>query len=112
MPTLVGNLTRNTIISSAHPDDSSRRGHILIMTRDSIFENVLMKDLGRTDRTKLDTDPQLGEGQRIVQGPAGYNNPRALYVWHTHKSGNSAQDLLIPLIVKGCVVDGSPGWGS
>jgi len=101
LPVHVANLTRSVRFESENTD-VPRRGHLMFMTEEGVVvENAGMYGLGRTDKSKPFTDPQ-------GQTEPG-TNPKARYALHFHKTGIDRSQT--PHEVRGCAVDGSPGWG-
>lgn len=87
----VAHLTRNARFESETPGVIESRGHVMIMSPHAEFVNAGFYGLGRTDKSKLISP----------------DNPRARYALHFHRVGPDTD----PIEVRGCVVDGSPGWG-
>ncbi len=87
----VANLTRNARFESESTATIASRGHVMIMTPQSDFVNAGFYGLGRTNKSQLISS----------------DNVRARYALHFHQVGPNTA----PIEVRGCVVDGSPGWG-
>jgi len=101
LPVHVANLSRSVRFQS-ESTDVPRRGHLMFMTSEGVVvENAGLYDLGRTDKSKPFTNPHIDD-------PAG-TNPKARYALHFHVTG--ADRSKEPHEVRGCAVDGSPGWG-
>ncbi|MGJ8683620.1 MAG: T9SS type A sorting domain-containing protein [Nonlabens sp.] len=142
----VGNLTRNIVIRSEVTGltlpQIHQRGHVMSMPKnhmhtggmhpmnsvsDISIQNAQFKDLGRTDKSRLNDDliwsnyvePKTLRskisplGQEIAESyrPANEDitNSRGRYSIHLHKTGSKFGDSLA--VVKGNVVWGNPGWG-
>ena len=115
----VANGSRNVIFESENLD-VLHRGHIMFMHNlDVNIENARFYGLGRTDKTKelddfeyefLDTAANEGPSPidfTVIPGPA--NNIRGRYAIHFHRGGTAPGTT--PAVVKGSVVEDSPGWG-
>jgi hypothetical protein len=104
----VANVTRNVRLESQNTLDIGRRGHAMFMHSDSI---VLLHcgfyDLGRTDKRKPIDDPHSNDETKLLAGTG--TNPRGRYAVHFHRTGIDAQKP--PILVYGCAVVNSPGWG-
>ncbi|WP_197527586.1 G8 domain-containing protein [Posidoniimonas polymericola] len=109
-PTLgvhVANLSRNIIIES-ESTEVDRRGHVMFMhNRDVDVHYAGFYNLGRTDKSRALTDPQVDANWNQIPGTG--DNPRARYAVHFHRNGVVADTP--PAVVQGSVVEGSPGWG-
>ena len=119
----VVNLTRNVSIrSQVAPiasgglafggNQENLRGHIMVMPGmngvpgpPSVICAAEERELGRTDKRRIATDPRKTEYGGIV--PGSQDNPRGRYGDHTHKCG----PLNAPHKRKWVVVRGSVGWG-
>jgi hypothetical protein len=101
----VANLNRNIkFLSEGDPTKPLERPHIAFFDNPDVHvENILVQGFGRTDKSKLIAEPVNG----IVV--PGITNPRARYALHFHHTGVNPN--FDPAIVRGSVVDGSPGWG-
>lgn len=100
----VANLSRNVVIRSRETE-TPRRGHLMFMSSDVDLRYVEIDDCGRTNKSQDVTDPQLDQDGNLIAGTDA--NPRARYACHWHRVGQ----LSAPASVRGCVVNGSPGWG-
>lgn len=99
------NITRNVIFRSRSTTMIADRGHLMFMSSMNDMAYTARIGLGRTDKSQPVTDPRLDAyGEFIVGSDA---NPRARYADHVHRAGA----LSAPARRRGCVVDGSPGWG-
>jgi hypothetical protein len=97
----VANLTRNVIVRSVSTSVSPpRRGHIMITRGKAQVHNVELRQLGRTDKTRLLDDEANG-----IPG----TNQRGRYPLHFHRTLESSTPERS--FVTGAVVNGSPGWG-
>lgn len=104
----LANLSRNVVLESQNGRDVSRAGHVMFMhSPDISLQNVAFHNLGRTDKRKAIDDPKRNDQNKIVEGNG--KNPRGRYAVHFHRTGSTAESC--PVHVKGCVVEGSPGWG-
>ncbi|MEM7797689.1 MAG: G8 domain-containing protein [Chloroflexota bacterium] len=114
----VANGTRNVIFESESLE-TQHRGHIMFMhTLDVDIQNARFYGLGRTDKTiPLDDfeyefdESAANEGPSpinfsVIPGPA--NNIRGRYAIHFHRGGTAPGT--IPALIKGSVVEDSPGW--
>ncbi len=115
------NLTRNIRIEteSSLRATSHQRGHVMFMGRDVDLRYVLFYELGRTDKdiplNDLTREQLASESppQGDVANPWSQGsrvNIRGRYPLHWHRAGSSSWRLQRPF-VKGCVIDGAPGWG-
>lgn len=103
----VANISRNVIIESANPDVIAERGHIMFAHNPNVqIAYAALRGLGRTDKSQPINDSIVDGG---VLRPGTGLNPRARYPVHFHRTGVDASTD--PAIVRGVVVDGSPGWG-
>ena len=115
----VANSSRNVIFESENRE-VLHRGHIMFMHNlDVQIHNARFYGLGRTDKTTelddfeyefLDTVANDGPSPidfTIIPGPA--NNIRGRYAIHFHRGGTAPSTT--PAVVKGSVVEDSPGWG-
>ncbi len=128
--TYVANLTRNITFKSTNTNTQipTLRGHVMFMFNGDVkVENTLFKDLGRTDKSNMVDDIELGISEitgsgntreiefsnftnRLESDPSKIENQRGRYGLHFHKTlrGNNSTQLVT---AKGNVVWGSPGWG-
>lgn len=104
LPFHCANLTRNVTFRS-RKTDVPNRGHLMFMSAATDLRYVEVRDCGRTDKSKPVTDPRFDAYGEFVAGSDA--NPRARYAMHWHRVG----ELGPPATVRGCVVNGSPGWG-
>jgi hypothetical protein len=86
-------VTRNIVFESQNQVDVSRRGHVMFMSNMTNVANVEFLQLGRTDKTQ----------------PLSPTNPRGRYAVHFHEIGTDP--TMMPAVVTGSTVVGSPGWG-
>jgi len=123
--TSVANMTRNVEIRSAAPDELATRGHTMFIDNPDVdIQNAAFTDLGRTDKSRDVDDYVLdgpetpedyrikldGEKEYLKTDAADVENMRGRYSLHIHHTGvELGVDQTV--IVKGNVVDGSPGWG-
>ncbi|MEM9775743.1 MAG: G8 domain-containing protein, partial [Chloroflexota bacterium] len=115
----IANSSRNVIFESENLE-VRHRGHMMFMHQlDVQIHNARFYGLGRTDKTielddfeyeLLDTAANDGPSPidfTVVEGPA--NNIRGRYAIHFHRGGTAPGT--IPAVIKGSVVEDSPGWG-
>lgn len=95
------NLSRNVVFESESAE-IPRRGHVMIMSTATDVRYAAFRELGRTDKSRVITNPVRGS----VPDEAG-TNPKARYSLHYHRTGIGQQ----PHRAKGVVVEGGPGWG-
>jgi hypothetical protein len=102
----VANTTRNVIFASEGGVQTplKQRGHLMFMDNPDVeVNNAGFYDLGRTDKSQPIDD--VGTN---VDGSPGYGtNPRGRYSLHVHRTGIDNKAV----IVRGNVIEGSPGWG-
>jgi len=97
----VANLSRNIIMESEVSTPVSRRGHVMLMHSTSYeVQNVLFRELGRTNKSISFTKTPT----------SATSNMFGRYPIHFHRTGDMDRNST-PIVVKGCAVDGSPGWG-
>lgn len=103
----VANLNRNIIFQAEDPTVVQERPHMVFFHNPNVeIENIRVVGFGRTDKSIAVNDPVVVNG---VLQPGTGTNPRARYAIHFHHTGvNPAQRQAV---VKGSVVEGSPGWG-
>lgn len=119
------NLTRNVIFRSEKagygpsvgklpevPDIVKRRGHFMVMgcgVGESKIGYAQFDDLGRTDKRVALDAVKFKDGKRLAElnGRASGTNQVGRYSLHGHHGGR----LGTPMLVQGCAVNGSPGWG-
>ncbi|TWU28101.1 G8 domain-containing protein [Bythopirellula polymerisocia] len=102
----VANRSRNITLASSDPDaDFTVRPHIMFVHNPDIeLVNIGVYGFGRTNKLIPIGTPINGGTQ-----PGTLINARGRYAIHFHRTGvDAASD---PAIVRGSVVDGSPGWG-
>jgi hypothetical protein len=103
----VANLSRNIIFASTGNPPVQERPHMVFFHNPNVqIENIGVYGFGRTDKSVPVTDPVVVNG--VLQAGTGAN-PRARYALHFHHT--SVNPVLAPAVVRGSVVDGSPGWG-
>jgi hypothetical protein len=106
----VGNLTRNVSLESQNRNQSEldRHGHVMFMHSPRVTIHYAgFYDLGRTDKRVPVNDPRLDDKKMLIAGSG--TNPRGRYPVHFHRTGSDARTAAI--LVKGCAVMNSPGWG-
>jgi hypothetical protein len=104
----VTDLTRNVVLQSQDTQDVSRRGHVMFMHSDQVsLAYAAFDGLGRTDKSTPIDDPQLDSSGQLIAGTG--LNPRDRYAVNFHRTGIDPAST--PILVQGCVVAGSPGWG-
>ncbi len=104
----VFNMARNIVFRSKDPTEGSQgpRGHVMFMHSDKASVNYAsFVDLGRTDNT-ISTDNTRFDASGNVTHIG--TNQIGRYPLHYHRVGK--QDFS-PMIAKGNVVIGAPGWG-
>jgi hypothetical protein len=108
MSVYVEDTTRNVVFESQDTTNISRHGHVMFMHTDneSIF-NAGFYYLGRTDKSRPIDDPQFDADGKLIPGTG--LNPRGRYALHFHHDGIDSMSM--PIMVEGCAVVGSPGWG-
>lgn len=102
----VANITRSvkfrTTNTNAPPQE---RAHFMVMhSSNTVLRNYSVEGYGRTDKSKLIDDVP---GNSINGEESFGTNPRGRYSIHLHRTGTKSN----PILVHGCVVIGSPGWG-
>lgn len=103
----LANLSRNAIVRS-ESTALDRRGHVMFMHMDDVeIEYGAFLDLGRTDKKVRINDVLFDNNDQVIAGTG--TNPRGRYAIHFHRAGvvNDGQAAL----VRGSVVERSPGWG-
>jgi hypothetical protein len=125
---VVAHLTRNIQFSmrGGAPADPQRRAHVMFMhAPKALLAWASFVELGRTDKSRWVDDPgtdpirvnyplrtslsadEVGSWDADTQEGT---NPRGRYPIHVHRMG--ADDARSdPALVRGCVVEGAPGWG-
>jgi hypothetical protein len=106
-PVYLTDVTRNVVLQSANPADTSGRGHTLFMTNSTNIQNVEFLALGRTDKSTPINDPAYDSQGNLVPGTG--LNPRGRYAIYFYEIGTDA--TVPPAVVQGSSVVGSPGWG-
>ena len=103
----VANMTRNVVIETAPGNVGGsifKRGLILMMhSNNTDIENIAVVNMGRTNKLEMVNDTRIGSNGSIQSIGS---NPRARYPLHFHRAGYQGEAA----IIKGNVVDGSPGW--
>jgi PKD repeat protein len=105
----VANLSRNVVFETANADrvPTQQRGHVMFMHSDDVVvENAGFYNLGRTDKSRLVDDVGKNVNGTIGKG----TNVRGRYSLHIHRAGLE-NPTGSGVILKGNVVNGSPGWG-
>ena len=99
-------MSRNIVLSGSDPDaDFTVRPHMMFVHNPDVkLINIGVYGFGRTNKlipvgTPIDTGTQ----------PGTLTNARGRYAIHFHRTGVEPNST--PAIVRGSVVDGSPGWG-
>jgi hypothetical protein len=104
----VADLTRNVMLTSQNTTDPTRAGHVMFMeTNQETISYACFDHLGRTDKSKPVTDPQLDANGNLIPGTG--TNDRGRYAMHFHHDGVNPNSA--PINVTGNVVEDSPGWG-
>lgn len=102
----VVNLDRNVVFSS-ESTMVSHRGHVMFMhSEDVVVENAAFIHMGRTDKSFPAGDPDHFGG---IGNLNAYTNVKGRYSFHFHRAGLEYEES--PIVVDGCVVRHSPGWG-
>jgi Ca2+-binding RTX toxin-like protein len=103
----VANLTRNVVIDS-EATSIDRYGHVMFMHNPDVNINFVEFDhLGRTDKLQPINDPVVDANWHLVPGTG--TNPRGRYAVNFDRNGTVNDGH--PAVVRGSVVNGSPGWG-
>lgn len=104
----VVNLTRNVVIESQNTTEVMRRGHLMFMHSGAVdVRYAAMLGLGRTDKSRPISDPEIDAEGHLVAGTG--LNPRARYAFHLHRTGTDLDDAAT--LVRGCALVDSAGWG-
>lgn len=115
----VANLTRNVTFSSEQTPNStnSDRGHVMLTNEHTDIENVAFVNLGRTDKSQP-LDDYVVTDTALAPSLATINNRRGRYAVHVHMTrmnpdfnGWNPLPAAPPTMIKGCVVNGTSGWG-
>ncbi|MCA9235666.1 MAG: G8 domain-containing protein [Planctomycetales bacterium] len=108
LQTHVANMERNVrIIADDVNAPAERRPHVMFMQNPNVeVVNVGVYGLGRTNKLEPLNAPVVVDG---VLQPGTGTNPPARYPIHFHHTGVDPDST--PGLVRGVVVDGSPGWG-
>lgn len=115
----VANVTRNVVFRSESTANVYDRGHVILEHRDTDIEQAAFVNLGRTDKSRPLNDVIYDATNVVVKKPlTPGNNPRGRYAVHVHETEENpayapwtTPPATAPTIVKGCVVDGTVGWG-
>jgi hypothetical protein len=103
----VANMTRNIVLRAEDASVVAERPHMAFMhSPNVVLENIGVYGFGRTDKTIRLNDAVVAGG--VLQPGTGLNQ-RARYAVHFHHTG--VNPIVPPAVVRGSVVDGSPGWG-
>ncbi|MAT72315.1 MAG: hypothetical protein CMJ58_22655, partial [Planctomycetaceae bacterium] len=104
----VANMTRNAQFSASHQNvPALQRPHLMFMQNPNVeLVDAGVYGLGRTDKSEPLNRPVVVNG---VLQPGTGTNPEARYAVHFHHTGVDPNST--PGLVRGTVVDGSPGWG-
>jgi len=102
----LANLTRNVIFRSDSVSPAALRGHVMIMNGDANIQNATFNDLGRTDKSIRLDDVQVINNRLENKPTDQIGNRRGRYSLHFHKNQYATM-----AVVKGCVVNGTVGWG-
>jgi hypothetical protein len=106
----VANTTRNIVFDTLTGPSTpiAQRGHVMLMhSNDVAVYAAEFRDLGRTDKKRLVTDPVVSADGVLQRGG---ENPRARYALHFHRTGIGNLDSPGVAVIN-CSVVGSPGWG-
>ncbi|KAL3924708.1 MAG: hypothetical protein SGILL_000880 [Bacillariaceae sp.] len=106
----VGNLSRNIVIKSERPEPIARRGHFMILHRQTGVEidGASFVNLGRTNALYAHTDPALDDDGKLV--PGSDVNTMGRYPLHVHgRDASHATD--VPMTVRSSVIEGGPKYG-
>lgn len=114
----LANLTRNVTFQSETTTSRVDRGHVMLEHRDTDIEQVAFVNLGRTDKSiKLDDVVYDPINVKVTKGSAP-SNKRGRYAVHVHETEKNTgytpwmtPPATPPTVIKGCVVDGTIGWG-
>lgn len=105
----VANLTRNVRLSTPGDAPSHRRGHLMMMAHHSPgVAFASFTGMGRTDKSLRAHDSVSRRTELSVAALPATENLQGRYPIHIHRSG---LDHAMAIEVRGCVVEGSPGWG-
>jgi hypothetical protein len=103
----VANMTRNIVLRAEDASVVAERPHMAFMhSPNVVLENIGVYGFGRTDKSVRLNDAVVVGG--VLQPGTGLNQ-RARYAIHFHHTG--VNPAVAPAVVRGSVVDGSPGWG-
>ncbi|RIK83993.1 MAG: hypothetical protein DCC67_05440 [Planctomycetota bacterium] len=103
----VANLTRNVVLAAEDDSVITERPHMMFLHNPNVvLQNIGVYGFGRTDKSQRINDPVVVNG--VVQPGTG-TNVRARYAIHFHHTG--VNPSFAPAVVRGSVVEGSPGWG-
>ena len=101
------NLSRNVSFETENGEKvpTNHRAHVMLMHNPNVkVLNAGFYALGRSDKTKI-----VDDVNKNVDGSKGNGtNPRGRYALHLHQTG---LDSTKPILLRGNVVSGSPGWG-
>jgi hypothetical protein len=100
----VANLCRNILITSELVEPISKRGHFVILHRqtDVNIDGARFFELGRTNGQHAHTDPMAEKGTD--------HNTIGRYPLHFHVRGVSTSEIL-PMTVRNTVIEGGPKYG-
>lgn len=104
----IANLSRNiTFAMDTAGVPIQRRAHVMFMHSDKALVSwAAFAGLGRTDKSVPIDDPVTN----LNGTPGNGSNTRGRYPVHIHRTG-AGDPQSDPAVIRGCVVDGSPGWG-
>jgi hypothetical protein len=103
----IANLSRNIEFKAEDSSVVAERPHMVFFHNPNVaVDNIGIYGFGRTDKSIAINDPVVVNG---VLQPGTGTNPRARYAIHFHHTGVNPTQA--PAVVRGSVVDGSPGWG-
>jgi hypothetical protein len=101
-------IDRNIWFESENKTEPQQAGHIMIMNTKVDANYFGIETLGRTDKSKVLTDPEFDKDGKIIADTN--DNPRARYAFHFHKTGTDP-DTVSPAKVNGILIKGGSGWG-
>jgi hypothetical protein len=105
VPVYLTDVTRNIVIQSQDQTTIGNRGHTMFMSSATSIHYAEFLGLDRTNKSVAVNDPQLDANGNLIPGTG--TNPRGRYSVNFYQIGPS----LLPAVVDGSTVVGSPGWG-